>query len=54
MGGPKDEINWVLSLAYLKAKDIEKGKQLMIEIVEQKSYKASAADRILKELNHAE
>lgn len=49
--GPKEEISWALSLAYLKAGLIEEGRQELIKIIEQKAYKVKEAKDILNALN---
>ncbi|MEO1259928.1 MAG: hypothetical protein AAFZ15_14135 [Bacteroidota bacterium] len=50
MGGPKEEIKWALVLVYLKIGEIEKGKQLINEIIKQKTYKSGTAEKILTHL----
>ena len=47
MGGPAEEIDWVLSLAYLQTGDTTKAKNLLSKIVENQSYQYQKAQELL-------
>ena len=47
LNGPEEEINWILSLAYIKTEELEKAKSLLSEIVNKDAYQATAAKEIL-------
>ena len=47
LNGPKEEIAWMLSLAYLKDGQKEKGIEGLSEIVDKKMYKSNEAKKLL-------
>ena len=47
LNGPKQEIAWLLSLAYLKDGQKEKGIEILSEIVDKKMYKSKEAKKLL-------
>ena len=51
MNGPEEEIKWVLSLAYVKAGELEKAAQELAIIVQGQSYKAVEAANLLELLS---
>ena len=45
-----EEINWTLSLAYLKNNQLDKAKSELLKIVDQKAYKSNTAEKLLDSL----
>lgn len=50
-GELKERAQWYLSLSYLKTKQLDKSKSLLMELTQQDGFKSKEASNLLKELN---